>query len=142
MRETKYRAWDKKLKEMFPVHELVFNRFDGAPTTIKGYTHDEKDVWNVHGGHFMKYANAPRYELLEYTGLKDKNGSEVYEMHVVKVEIPVVSVNEDFIGKVKMYEGRWWVDNGNDAIPLWSETNEITVLGNIYENPELLEESL
>ncbi|MFJ7736420.1 YopX family protein [Lysinibacillus sp. NPDC097287] len=74
----------------------------------------------------------------EYTGLKDKNSKVIYEGDVVKVEIPVVSVNEDFIGQVKMFEGRWWVDNGHDAIPLWSEVNEIAVLGNIYENPELL----
>ncbi|WP_069508571.1 YopX family protein [Lysinibacillus sp. FSL M8-0337] len=143
MRETKYRAWDKKLKEMFPVHELVFNRFDGAPTTIKGYTHDEKDVWNVHGGHFMKYANAPRYELLEYTGLKDKNGNEIYEGDFVHIHIPIIgSEVTDFFGTVKFYEGAFWVDDNEVAIPLWSEINIPFIVGNIYENPELLEEYL
>jgi len=79
-------------------------------------------------------------DFIDYTGLKDKNGKEIFEGDIVKIEIPVVSVNEDFIGQVKMSEGRWWVDNGRDAIPLWSELNKITVIGNIYENPELLEE--
>lgn len=137
MREIKYRAWDKKLKEMFLVHELVFNRFDGAPTTIKGYTHDEKDVWNVHGGHFMKYANAPRYELLEYTGLKDKNGKEIYEGDIVKVDfMDMVSPVE--IGAVTFIECGYYVDTNKSLISLFDEIQTKEVLGNIYENPELL----
>lgn len=143
MRETKYRAWDKKLKEMFPVHELKFNRFDGTPITIKGYTHDEKDVWNVHGGANMMYANAPRYELLKYTGLKDKNGKEIYEGDFVHIHIPIIgSEITDFFGTVKFYEGAFWVDDNEDAIPLWSEINIPFIVGNVYENPKLLEESL
>lgn len=76
---------------------------------------------------------------MQYTGLKDTNGKEIYERDIVKAEIPVISVNEDFIGRVEIFEGRWWIDNGHDAIPLWSETYEITVLGNVFENLELLE---
>lgn len=83
--------------------------------------------------------NEGKVIYMQYTGLKDKHGTEIYERDIVKAEMPVISVNEDFIGRVEMFEGRWWIDNGHDAIPLWSETYEITVLGNVFENLELLE---
>ncbi|MFJ5564808.1 YopX family protein [Lysinibacillus xylanilyticus] len=139
MREIKFRAWDKKRKELFRVHDLNFNRHDGTPTTIMGYTPDSGNCWNVFGGHFMKYANEERYVLMQFTGLKDKNGKEIYEGDVVIREmISGFSINEDFIGEVKMNECRWWIDNGQDAIPLWDEVDELKIIGNIYENPELL----
>ncbi|HHQ0831888.1 TPA: YopX family protein, partial [Listeria innocua] len=44
------------------------------------------------------------------------------------------------IGVVEFLEGTWVINNRvNDMIPLWSETNEIEILGNIHDNPELLE---
>ncbi|UED81924.1 YopX family protein [Lysinibacillus sp. CD3-6] len=139
MRETKYRAWDKKLKEMFPVHELVFNRFDGEPITIKGYTHDEKDVWNVHGGHKMMYANAPRYELLEYTGFMDKNDKEIFEGDIIcfgedptqsRAKMTVAWLEAGFV--LTAYQEDWVYDL-RECIP-----STLEIIGNIYENPELL----
>ena len=75
----------------------------------------------------------------QYPEIKDKNGVEIFEGDIVIREIFARGAyNEDFIGEVKMYEGRWWIDNGNDAVPLWTEIEELSILGNIYQNPELL----
>ncbi|MBG9756380.1 YopX family protein [Lysinibacillus sphaericus] len=132
MREIKFRVWDKDLKKM---HICGENQHDSII-----FLENQACYYNLQNGEGSSSDGTGTYDLMQCTGLKDSRNVEIYETDIVKVEIPVVSVNEDFIGRVKMLEGRWWVDNGNDAIPLWSEINEITVLGNIYENPELMEE--
>ena len=47
---------------------------------------------------------------------------------------------KDYVGVVKVLEGSWVIDTGSVAVRLWSEIDEPEVLGNIYENPELLED--
>ncbi|EHN2739473.1 hypothetical protein KGG38_000180 [Listeria monocytogenes] len=79
----------------------------------------------------------------QFTGLKDKNGKKIFEGDIVEIiEIDAFG-NLDWNrlkGKVMFSEGAWLVtDNRSFAIPLWSEINEIEVIGNIHENPELLE---
>lgn len=58
MREIKFRAWDEEKKEMF--YDEFFVDSDGSP-----YWHSTQSDANV--------------ELMQYTGLKDKNGEEIYE---------------------------------------------------------------
>ena len=47
--------------------------------------------------------------------------------------------DKEFIGIVKQLEGSWVIDTGSDAVCLWTEIEENEIIGNIYENPELLE---
>jgi uncharacterized phage protein (TIGR01671 family) len=79
----------------------------------------------------------------QYTGLKDKNGKKIFEGDIVEQEF-FDSRQLDFgsfTGTVKFYEGCWWICNGvNHSERLWSEINTNEVLGNIYENLELLED--
>ncbi|EAE3443143.1 hypothetical protein E1313_06355 [Listeria monocytogenes] len=79
----------------------------------------------------------------QFTGLTDKNGKKIFEGDIIEIiEIDAFG-NLDWNrlkGKVMFSEGAWLVtDNRSFAIPLWSEINEIEVIGNIHENPELLE---
>ncbi|MCP8149159.1 hypothetical protein JKQ89_05075 [Listeria monocytogenes] len=81
----------------------------------------------------------------QFTGLRDKNGKKIFEGDIVEIiEIDAFG-NLDWNrlkGKVMFSEGAWLVtDNRSFAIPLWSEINEIKVIGNIYENTELMEVS-
>lgn len=75
-----------------------------------------------------------RYIVEQCTGLKDKNGRLIYENDVV-------SCGHPDIGYVKWKDGGFWVSGWNYVIP-WNffTTHKWEVLGNIHENPELLED--
>jgi uncharacterized phage protein (TIGR01671 family) len=81
--------------------------------------------------------------LMQSTGLKDKNGKEIFEGDVVRqVRTQPTTENETITGVVTMIEGTWLIMNDCEqlASKLWSETDENEIIGNIYENPELLED--
>lgn len=75
----------------------------------------------------------------QYTGFKDKNGKEIYEGDILKI------INGSINGKVFPYnvEAKWINDDGCWNIPnfknAYKETHNFEVIGNIYDNPELLE---
>lgn len=117
-REIKFRAWDESQKYM---------AYQGTPDleTIQSFMHHFGDK-----------------QLQQYTGLKDKNGKEVYEWDILKTDF-------DNVGVVKFGNGSYcpdyyWVDwQGfylDGTIESFSEVDvrDWIVLGNVCENPELL----
>ncbi len=80
--------------------------------------------------------------LMQSTGLKDKNGQEIFEGDIVRqVRTQPTTENEIIIGVVTMLEGAWLIMNDCEQLAsfLWSETDENEIIGNIYENKELLD---
>ncbi len=73
--------------------------------------------------------NDPDTKLMQYTGIKDKNGKEIYEGDVVK--------KSGANWQITYSDGSFRLDN---RIPLSTEAKDCEVIGNLYENPELLEE--
>ena len=71
--------------------------------------------------------------LMQSTWLKDKNGKEIYEWDIVKIEDECYGVYRD--------EGylEYYIMNGEDNEPMYSYAH-YEVVGNIYENPELLDQ--
>ena len=120
MREIKFRAWDKINKEMFNVESINFQE-------RRVY----KDV--------VSYRNFNDIELMQYTGLKDKNNKEIYEGDILsdgndekpyKVIFENGSFRAEFEGDFEEYSF--------DLIDVVAQGCEI--IGNIYENPELIKE--
>jgi len=115
MREIKFRAWDKEQKKM---------------SFFVGIFHD-LSIFNTNN-------NPKNFELMQFTGLKDKNGKEIYEGDIVEFighKNRVVSWTPDD----HHYAG-WYAIGGIRSLPIYSgkEPNTIEVIGNIYENPELI----
>ena len=123
MREIKFRAWHKEEKIMGEVlgidilHKEIF--FSNEDADCYGHT-DFKDI-----------------ELMQYTGLKDKNEKEIYEGDII-----ICKYGPQIAMEVK------WVDEGFRTLGKYDGDNYVgfvknnaEVIGNIYENKNLLEEN-
>lgn len=132
-REIKFRAWDKETKKMH--YQLV------KPRTDKN-TRDELiiqfDCTGYSARTESKFIGSDC--LMQYTGLKDKNGREIFEGDVVKI----MQKTETLLDKVIYdnhlcgfrFEGS--VNDYCDFCDWLREGAEFEVIGNIYENPKLL----
>lgn len=136
-RDIKFRGWDSVNEVMLPVESINFR---------EGYV-------SLNEGDNSLTDTLEMIELMQYTGLKDKNGKEIYEGDIVKL-IPLNSERLKELGR-KWYEHlkvewgaysdgeyvtnveTWMIDINPLSEELLDETVE--VIGNIYENPELLE---
>jgi uncharacterized phage protein (TIGR01671 family) len=82
----------------------------------------------------LEFAYISNMPIMQYTGLKDKNGKEIYEQDILK--------NIDLNGIVFVME---WVKNSyglvdrNNKYITGIYSNKCKIIGNIYENPEILE---
>ena len=127
-REIKFKFWNKIARRFQPASKYAV---DGEGKLVS-YDYE-----------MMAYDDPVEFSntcivAQQYTGLKDKNGIEIYEGDIVKATSDQYE-NENFVGKVIFDEGCFltWI-NKNDIRGIWGE-DDIEVIGNIFETPELLE---
>ena len=103
MREIKFRAWHEEDKQM--IYPLQNN------------TLTTKDLID----------RFPNY-IMQFTGLYDKNGVEIYEGDIVSMHSKILHIDD--IRNIKYWEEKY----------VNFSSSEMEVIGNVYQNPELLEE--
>ena len=151
MRETKFRAWDKENKKWL----------DGADFLIS--SNGTVLLYDLQFG--SKYGNLTgkwrededdRIEIVRFTGLKDKNGKEIYEGDVVRYNyqlkskiFPSIDLFGEVVFDIRTFDTGYamsrhvgFILRGVDHGEYWYTDipgiEDVEVIGNIYENPELL----
>tara|TARA_Y100000310_G_scaffold198469_1_gene198502 strand:+ start:922 stop:1308 length:387 start_codon:yes stop_codon:yes gene_type:complete len=125
MREIKFRAWDKSDKKMY------FEDFMALSLDGDRYVYNDEVWWTDYA--IDTYDRLEDVILMQYTGLKDKNGVEIYEGDIV-----VHSFSGRIIDKVTFEYGMFYA--ANKDLYWYAIHNGCEVIGNIWENPELLKE--
>ena len=121
MRELKFRVWDKKQKKMLVAQSI--NRAGCATILLKN-----QDIVIL---------PQKQIKIMQYTGLNDKNGKEIYEGDIVGFKW----TKRLYVVTYRIYDASFILENDEweEAIHLSLDKDDFEVFGNIHENPELLE---
>lgn len=133
MREIKFRAWDKKNKRMLLLELNGFlTDIEDARYTLLEVVFSSRHVAYVDD--YYHNTNQEQFSLMQNTGSKDKNGVEIYEGDIVKHDL---WGNHEVIWEMAGFR---MTNNSleNDVNMGHSQLKRCRVIGNIYENPELL----
>ena len=126
MKDFKFRVWDIE-------RECYLDE-----TELAGITPDGKYILYIEEEEISKLEIEGNYTLEQYTGLTDKNGKEIYEGDVVNIQ--GIKYYVDF------EHGGFWFNNdnlkwkANRPFTHFQEINDTEVVGNVHENPDLLED--
>ena len=140
-REIKFRAWDRKEMEMKRVLNISFISWSVTIGNIGDETTERNSFRNE---------ETDRFILMQYTGLKDKHGTEIYEGDILRYR---PYHNLEYRDRFDIHAVEWgetgdsdgyshsrhqeWIC-GRDSLADVVD-GECEVIGNIYENPKLLE---
>lgn len=118
MRTIKFRAWNTK------------GGWEGKIIPWEDLQDFHDDLWELLDNGNPYDEDVGKFELMQFTGLLDKNGKEIYEGDILKNEVKNCKVEWSEMNLA-------WVGVGLMAFGMNGD-GEYEIIGNIYENPELL----
>lgn len=130
----KFRAWNGYRKIMADYVSAIQNGdTQGTPSSVNVIVDGKNETWDIKNDDV---------ELLQFTGLKDVNGNEIYEGDIIKSSYKYAQpkVSQIIIENGNSYILGEDLATGNEML-VSDHISEIKVIGNVHENPELLEES-
>lgn len=126
----KFRAWDVLAEKMIDeiqmisfVRKEIIGKFSDDSTSVPLKFEDERNGEDV--------------ILMQSTGLKDKNGKEVFENDIVKMSKDVYS-EPTYYEVVRHHGGAYRLESKQHGCELWLRHADCEVVGNVYENQEYL----
>lgn len=137
-----FRAWDKKKSEILDVMDIDFSGKKVGVCNIPKRMFKDGRLHTIHSIE----RDWDEVELMQSTGLKDKNGTEIFEGDIVRWTRLCISFDlETYETRSDDMEVGWCDYNAGflaqDGTSFYKEdSSQYEVIGNIYENPELLEE--
>lgn len=128
MEVIKFRAWESENREMLDIEDLHWDDCTGEFT--------------IRTTQYTDYFSKNELELMQYTGLKDINGTEIFEGDIVAELGHYVNSDKLLYQKIQWKENYscWLRGEYQRLTPKNIEKYKIAVVGNIYNKPELLEE--
>jgi hypothetical protein len=137
-REIKFRAWDGTMRRMWYPETLSY---DGSDTFYAFYNNKQKTIgWGLYDRKLENRLVSGAYEdavLMQYTGLKDRDGKDWYEGDLVRVS-DTAPIHETFWDENQM---GWKIRGGNPKSVFNINAPLFKIIGNIYENGNLLHEN-
>ena len=122
----KFRAWDSAKKEMF---KDTFAITESGQVVVV----EQESVASS-----PDYVFVDHLVIMQSTGLVDKNGKEIFEGDIVKMSKDVYS-EPTYYEVVRHYGGAYRLESKQHGCELWLRHTDCKVVGNVYENKELLD---
>jgi uncharacterized phage protein (TIGR01671 family) len=122
MSNLEFRAWNEKDRDMEYLHSLIWFEENNVDEVIDGIGH----------GLYRDY------NIMQFTGLNDKNGKKIFEGDILRQFPGFGCAWKERVGRVNYQFASFWFDMGGQAQTLDDHDCYFEVIGNIYENPNLI----
>lgn len=131
--QPRYRVWSKTDNRMVRTDNILSIDYENEEIIVQKLFYEdglavERDIRNY------RFKDTV---FMQSTDIKDKSGKEIFEFDVVS--LPKISEDcKTWTGVVRRSEGTWIIDTGKVTMKLWSIIEEAEILGNMFENPDLV----